>query len=516
MRSAPLASLTPLSDRRVLGWPALAALVAALAPLPAEAARPVVAVFDIYDARTKGKFAPDVVQQLNTYLLAKLAEAQTYQVVPREQVLAAISAAKKDTYKACVDEKCQIELGKELAAEKSLGTQIIRIGDKCVVTSTLYDLKTAVSEGAATKRAPCDQDAMLDALDAIVEQLSAKGRGGVVGVQDKALGGLVGSVVGEGQVVAREEPRREEPKKTEPVTAPDRFADVALPATEDGRLCGTGDGNACSRVAKSAAESGQPRTALKAADRGCNLGNSVCCQWAAKVSEDQGDRTRALEYARTGCNLRDGGGCAWTARLENSYGSKAKALEAALRGCNELSNGGACAWAANVYFGQGDKAAALDYGQRGCRLNDGEACSWVIKVNYENGARTEALAAASRSCNELRHAGSCSWAGTICYESSDKARALDFSTRGCELGEIEACGWNAKINYELGNKQRALDVASRSCTVNNHPASCSWATQVEYDFGNLDSALRYAIHGCRFNGPDACSWQRKIEAERGR
>src|SRR5262245_24645450 len=157
-----------------LAFPGFASAASGLAASEARAEKAVVAVFEVHDARPKGKLADEELQQLTVYLMAKLAEGRGYRVVPREQMLAAIAGAKKDSFKSCVDERCQIELGKELAAEKSLGTQIIRIGARCVITSTLYDLKTAVSEHAATQRSACDMAALADALDVVVASLGER------------------------------------------------------------------------------------------------------------------------------------------------------------------------------------------------------------------------------------------------------------------------------------------------------------------------------------------------------
>lgn len=465
----------------------------------------VLAVFDIYDARPKGKFNNQELQQLTTYLMAKLAEGQLFKVVPRDQIVAAISTQKKDSYKACFDEQCQIELGKELAAEKSLGTQIIRIGDRCVITSTLYDLKTAVSERAATKRATCDQNAIADALESVVDSLNSGG-------------------VAKNTVVVAEKPadgRTEKPadkfednnnSKNDTVRPP-RFEDasVAYLETADGRLCANGDGDACSRVAST---NGSTRMAWKHGDRGCQLAHSSSCQWAAKIAYDLGDKDRANQYARYAClGLNDPSGCSWYAKIEQEIGSKAKALEIASHNCNAKQNGSNCAWAANISYSTGNKAVCREYGQKGCNLNDAEACSWIIKLEYEAKNLNAALVIARKSCDELKHGSSCSWAGTIQYDLNNKVSALDYAGRGCSMGDPTACEWTSKVNYELGNKDRALEVGARACNELRGGGSCSWAASIDYELGNRAKALDWAIKGCAYGSPDSCSWQRKIQGE---
>jgi hypothetical protein len=39
-----------------------------------------------------------------------------------------IASDKAESYRACVDQSCQIELGKAMAAQKSLATKLIRVG----------------------------------------------------------------------------------------------------------------------------------------------------------------------------------------------------------------------------------------------------------------------------------------------------------------------------------------------------------------------------------------------------
>jgi hypothetical protein len=462
----------------------------------------VLAVFDIYDARPKGKFNNQELQQLTTYLLAKLAEGQLFKVVPRDQIVAAISSQKKDSYKACFDEQCQIELGKELAAEKSLGTQIIRIGDRCVITSTLYDLKTAVSERAATKRATCDQNAIADALEAVVDSLNA---GGVakpnVVVAEKPIEKPI------------EKPADKFEDRRDDSVRPPQFEDtsVAYLETPDGRACASGNGDACSRVAST---NGSTRMAWKHGHRGCQVAHSSSCQWAAKIAYDLGDKERANQYSRYAClGLNDPSGCSWYAKIEQEIGSKAKALEIAMHNCNAKQSGPNCAWAANISYSTGNKAVCRDYATRGCNMNDAEACSWIIKLEYEAKNLSAAFVTAQKSCNELKHGSSCSWAGTIQYDLNNKVSALEYSGRGCGLQDPTACEWSAKVNYELGDKTRALQVGSTACADLRAGGACSWAASIDYELGNRAKALDWAIKGCAYGSADSCSWQRKIQAE---
>jgi hypothetical protein len=70
-----------------------------------------------------------------------------------------------------VDQSCQIELGKALAAEKTLATKILRLGPSCTLTSALYDLKTETAESAASVHSDCSLGAVAQALDRLVRAL---------------------------------------------------------------------------------------------------------------------------------------------------------------------------------------------------------------------------------------------------------------------------------------------------------------------------------------------------------
>lgn len=139
----------------------------------AGAAPPIVAVFFIQDSRSVvDRMFESELEELTNYLSVRLAEGGVYRLTPPALVRRALNDMKAESYRPCVDEACQIELGKALAAEKLLGTRIIRIDTHtCAVTSTLYDLRTEVTERAATAEGTCDRDGIADGLREIVIKL---------------------------------------------------------------------------------------------------------------------------------------------------------------------------------------------------------------------------------------------------------------------------------------------------------------------------------------------------------
>ncbi len=131
---------------------------------------PIIALFDMEDRGSK--LDKEVLVNLIEYLGARLAEGG-YKVVPRDQIRQRLLESKTESYKSCFDQSCQIELGRELAAQKTLATKILRIGDTCQVTSVMYDLKKATTEMAATAEADCEVNKLLVAVKKIAERLCA-------------------------------------------------------------------------------------------------------------------------------------------------------------------------------------------------------------------------------------------------------------------------------------------------------------------------------------------------------
>ena len=128
------------------------------------------AVFIIHDA--EGRVDRATRDELTAYLSTKLTESRKYRVVPERQLKGLLADRKQQSYEACVDETCQIELGKAVAAEKTLMSRILRVNETCAITATLYDLETEAAETAATVRTSCEGKGLLDALDTITTKLA--------------------------------------------------------------------------------------------------------------------------------------------------------------------------------------------------------------------------------------------------------------------------------------------------------------------------------------------------------
>ncbi len=174
--SLPSGWLKASKGGRTLGWIQESAVAVntpaktAEKPAAATRSRPIVAVFDIQDA--SGKFEQDIIVQLTTYLGTVLTQSGKYRVVPRDQLRSRLLEEKKGTYRKCFDETCQIELGRSLAAQKSLATTLIRIGTKCAVTANLFDLKSETTDKGASVETGCSPENLLGAMKQIATQLA--------------------------------------------------------------------------------------------------------------------------------------------------------------------------------------------------------------------------------------------------------------------------------------------------------------------------------------------------------
>ena len=133
---------------------------------------PVVAVFEI-----ENRDSPLTDKHLITlteYLGTKLGERGMYRIIPRQEIRARLLEQKKESYKECFDQSCQIEIGRELAAEFTVSTTIGKIGDLCLITASLYDLRKAATDKTATAKSPCEVNDLVNAIEEVADKLQGK------------------------------------------------------------------------------------------------------------------------------------------------------------------------------------------------------------------------------------------------------------------------------------------------------------------------------------------------------
>lgn len=144
------------------------AVVSGVGGLGTRGALPFVAVFEVEDRSRVTDAA--TIAALTDQLATQLVERRAFRVVPAADLRARLAEAKKASYQACVDERCQIELGKAVAADRTLSARILRVGEGCTINGVVYDLKTEATERAASVRGGCTPEALV----AGIERLAAK------------------------------------------------------------------------------------------------------------------------------------------------------------------------------------------------------------------------------------------------------------------------------------------------------------------------------------------------------
>ena len=135
----------------------------------AEQARPAVAVFALKDIESG--IERRVLEMMSEYVGTAMVRSGRFEVVPSSSVKEALARQKRDSYRPCYAESCQIEIGREVAAAKTLAGSVARVGRRCIVTLKLFDLVKATQEAAGTAKGPCTEDDVLDTLEAAVGDL---------------------------------------------------------------------------------------------------------------------------------------------------------------------------------------------------------------------------------------------------------------------------------------------------------------------------------------------------------
>lgn len=140
---------------------------------PARGARPVVAVDEI--EATGVALSPTARRSLALFLQARVAALPELRVIPPPQVRAAIARLKRAEVGACeAGQGCALALGEQLAASKVLALRVLGAGEACQVVLTLFDMRTATAEHAATSGAACGEGALAAAVSAAVDELARK------------------------------------------------------------------------------------------------------------------------------------------------------------------------------------------------------------------------------------------------------------------------------------------------------------------------------------------------------
>ena len=126
-----------------------------------------------FEDRSKS-LSKQMLSDATEYLRGALIAANKYIVIASErQSQAMVKNMKKESYKACNDKNCQIQLGQALSADTILRTTITRLGKTFVIASELIDLEKEATVVGAREKYDGTEESLSSALDNIAEKVIA-------------------------------------------------------------------------------------------------------------------------------------------------------------------------------------------------------------------------------------------------------------------------------------------------------------------------------------------------------
>jgi hypothetical protein len=148
-------------------------LKAALARLkPSPEASPPAGVLAVFELQASLGLLPEgVAANLTEYLAAKLAATGRFKVVPGETVRQAIRDRQRESYKKAYGQEFQIELGRAVAANQLLSTQLLATGKACILSASFYDIKSESTQAAVSVECGCTTEELPAGLDKLVRKL---------------------------------------------------------------------------------------------------------------------------------------------------------------------------------------------------------------------------------------------------------------------------------------------------------------------------------------------------------
>ncbi len=143
----------------------------ALLPASLPESRPVLAVFDFTAKDVLVERA--TLERLTDELVVELTRIG-FAVVPRETLRQKLEKLKGASFQVTFDDQSQLALGQELAASKSVVTELVPVGDRCRARAVLFDLEKSTSERAVSLEAPCAPSALMGLLPQLARELAGE------------------------------------------------------------------------------------------------------------------------------------------------------------------------------------------------------------------------------------------------------------------------------------------------------------------------------------------------------
>ncbi len=136
--------------------------------------RAVLAVMAIEDS--SGTMDPALLGNAQEMLRGKLSASGYFMVIDRGRQEARLKQLvreqKRESYKSCYDDSCQIPLGQALAADSILRATISCLGTSCMLAAELVELeKEAATIGGTVDFESNDAGTLKAAIDGVVKQL---------------------------------------------------------------------------------------------------------------------------------------------------------------------------------------------------------------------------------------------------------------------------------------------------------------------------------------------------------
>ena len=135
--------------------------------------KPILAVMEIED-NTK-RFEPADLNGVREYLSTLLVASGLYQVVDKSRHSrkreAVVRRLKRKSHDPCYDDRCRVELGRELAADSLLTCSIVGFGSLCAMNCQVVPLEKAVADKAGTAEFACKPAGIPAAVKSVVVML---------------------------------------------------------------------------------------------------------------------------------------------------------------------------------------------------------------------------------------------------------------------------------------------------------------------------------------------------------
>ena len=149
-------------------------VVAATAYLPAVAQdKPILAVMDIED-KTEQLKDKDLVMA-GDYLRGQLVGTGEFRVVDKgrmeEKSQAVVRKLKKESWSECYDNRCKIELGREVAADTMISCRVTAMGRICNFSCEVIPLAIGASEEGGLENFDCSMEGLAGAINKIVARI---------------------------------------------------------------------------------------------------------------------------------------------------------------------------------------------------------------------------------------------------------------------------------------------------------------------------------------------------------